>query len=247
MSNNKIRRLAKANVLLLEEAKDSRNFVELFNRNFSKRINEHLTLVENIVSNIIHIKAYGDNMYSTLNENLSKQDIKNLVKEQLKVELKKRQNLKLLEKHTNYINELFGLFSILSNVLTLKEKSSIGIVNKTCTLMLESVKENDIKSTFSAYKKSVRLASSTSTQSLLSKMNSTTTSFSDLGVLAATSLKTIRENVKPEALEWWRNTLLLKESEFRTPKNILIKLQKILLETESKFEEFSKQIEDVRI
>jgi len=247
MSNSKVKRLAKANIILLEEAKDSREFVKLFNRNFSKRIHEHLKLVENVVANIKNIKSFSDNSYNSLNENLSKQDIKDLVQEQLKAEIKKRQNIKLLEKHTGHINELFGLFSVLNNVLSLKEKALVGKINKSCKLMTESLKSGDVNNVFESYKNVVDIAISTSTKSLLATASSSATMFNDLGTLAAVSLRTIKESAEPKALEWWRNTLLLKENEFRTPKDTIIKLQKILLETESKLFDFNKQIEDARI
>ena len=232
-----IRNIAKANVLLLEEVKDTRQFVELFNRNFSQRIHEHLSFIDTTINQVISLNEASEALYIQLPPDLKNENVQTLVKEQFAVEMKKRKALLQLDEHIEHVNKLFNVLHE-TNYFLLNESVSHNKMNNEGDILLESamVEENtEIRENHTKYATCVKSNISVVTKSLLEKFNGIVTSLDDIATSALTSLKSNSMNEEKQSREtydWWKQSLNSKEKEFRGPKNTLMNLQKVIILTE---------------
>jgi hypothetical protein len=249
--NKSVKELVAQNISLLEQAQNSKSFIELFSRNFSKRINEHLSLLNEILDNVKVISEQSEKKYNKLNEDIDDSVLKYLVQLQLKEEIKRRDNIKLAKEHVDYVNELMSFVTSL-DILSLNERNLFEKVKMLGGGLWRSVvphlNESTLKKSYdffnNEYKKNVNELTSIVVKRLAKKINETVTGISDLGNTAAESIKTLSEN---EVVSWWSNALTQKKNEYVSPKNKLIMLQQVLTTTSNKINELKNDIKKARL
>lgn len=247
-SNKNIINLAKANVLLLEEMEETKQFVETFNRNFSNRIHEHIKAIDLLVSNLVSINELSDKAYSDLTADLGKEAVQKLIQEQLELEIDKRRNVKALDEQLSYVMKLF---ETVSNVI-IDSAKKIGTIAFETTILRESslVEDNkQINENYGKYVSAVKTFTSSMTQSLNECCSKMITSCNDLSTTALTSLKsnTINEQkALHDTFGWWKQGLQSIEQQFRHPKNVILNVQKAIALTEQELQSMKREYLNAR-
>jgi len=235
LKNNKnIVNLAKANILLLEEMKETKQFIEMFNRSFSNRIHEHIKAIDTLVSNLVSINEMSDKAYSSLLSDLDGDTIKRLIQEQLELEMNKRKNVQSLHEHLAYVTKLF---ETVTNIAADKAHKLKDIVFETTILKESTLAEDNkqINENYSKYVSAVKLFTSSVAKSLTECCDKMIMSCDDLSTTALTSLKSNAVNEHKtlhDTFGWWKQGLKSIEEQFRNPKNIMLNVQKAIALTE---------------
>lgn len=210
-----IKELAKENIELFNNVNEIKNFISVFLRTLKTRVNEHQALIKAATSNISHLESLREQTFTNIEHSKSINDdiLKSLVKENLTLELKIKENEKNISKQFKALTELFVLF----------EKTEL--FSTTAQSLLEQIKNDkasNIKEINNVQKKVGILCESivTKTNAFFNKL---IIELNDIAVLASKSVKLDESN-----FAWWNKSLEIKRAQFNLCRDTILNTHKLI-------------------
>ena len=233
MPNVKIKELAKRNIDLVNEIENTKNFINIFNRNFLTRVNEHLEIISNGCAGLINVNERIDDQYGGLQENMINDDLKKFVKVQFSLEIDRKNNIKKITEHITDINDLLRIIEK-SDLLSIDEIKKINSTMQLSEVLKDTFDVSlDTTIRLNEYKNVLGDALSSITTAIAYKVNEIKTSIIDVGDTAAVAISSAgNDKDRRITLKWWDDAISLKENEFKVPKSKLLKIQKAFTTTQ---------------